>query len=141
MAEVGKKNKIYVVTGESTYTVIGGELSNSFSANGEVVDITSKDDDWAKNLIGTKSWEASGSFNLNTASAQHQALQVGAAVKVFIGEISGAAPVYGVSGNANIAGVTVGAEQNAAVSLEVSFTGNGELTYHNASTTTTTTTT
>lgn len=137
MAEVGKSNKIYVVDG-STYTVIGGELSNSFSANGEVVDITTKDNDWAANLIGTKSWEASGSFNLDSASVQHQAIRVGAAVNVFIGEISGNTPVYGVSGSANISSVTSGAEQNAAVSLEVSFTGNGELTYHNATTTTTT---
>ena len=55
-----------------------------------------------------------------------------------LAKFHGNTPFTGVSGSANISSVTSGAEQNAAVSLEVSFTGNGELTYHNATTTTTT---
>lgn len=138
MAESGQKNKIYVVTSGPVYTIVGEGTSNSVSISGEVVDITSKDSDWAKNFIGTKSWEVSGSFYLDKSSPIHQELKVGTSVNILMGEVLAGSVVYGISGSANISSVNISADNNAGVTLEITFNGNGEMTYHNATTTTTT---
>lgn len=136
MAESGNSNKIYIVSG-GTYSVIGGELSNNITINNEVIDITSKDSDWAAKMAGENSWEASGSFNLDKSSAAHAALIAGASVTVFIGQVSANTPIYGVSGAAIISSETITGERNAAVTKEISFMGNGAVTrYHLAPTTT-----
>jgi predicted secreted protein len=136
MAESGKKNRIYLVLG-GNYGIIGGELSNSITVNSEIINISDKDSDWAKNMAGEKSWEASGSFNLDKTSPAHAGLKAGEEIPVFIGEIESSSPIYGVSGNAIIASVSVSSENNAAVTIEVSLTGNGEVTYHSTAPTTT----
>jgi predicted secreted protein len=132
MAESGNSNKIYVVTGGSTYTVIGGELSNSFTVNSEIINISNKDSDWAANIAGEKSFEASGSFHMDKSSAGKAALVAGSSATIFIGEISGVTPVYGVSGSVIIASVATASERNAAVTLDISFTGTGALSYINS---------
>lgn len=136
MAENGNNNKIYIVTGGSTYTVIGGELSNNFTVNAEIVNVSSKDNDWAANIAGEKSFEASGSFNLDKSSVIHNSLRAGDTVTIFIGQIVGSTPRYGVSGSAIIASTAVASERNSAVTIDISFTGTGTLTYINSSITT-----
>jgi predicted secreted protein len=131
MAESGNSNKIYIVTNTSTYTVVGGELSNSLTVNSEIINISNKDSDWAANIAGEKSFEASGSFHMDKASAGKAALVAGASVTIFIGEISGQTPVYGVKGAAIISSVAIASERNAAVTLDISFTGTGALAYIN----------
>lgn len=136
MAESGNKNKIYIVVG-SSYIVIGGELSNSFTVNSEIIDVSDKDSDWAANLAGQKSFEASGSFNFEKDNAYQAGLKAGESVGIFIGELNSSTPIYGVSGQAIISSVNVSGERNSAVTVEISFTGNGELTYHSSAPTTT----
>lgn len=137
MAESGNKNKIYIVTAGPAYSVIGGELSNNITINNEVIDITDKDSNWAAKMAGENSWEASGSFNIDKASANHANLVAGASVTVFIGELSGSTPVYGVSGAAIISSETISGERNAAVTKEISFMGNGAVTRYTQAATTT----
>ena len=129
--ESGNSNKIYVVPSAGVYTAVGGELSNSFTVNSEIIDVSNKDSDWAANIAGTKSFEASGNFQVDKTSTTKAALVAGASVNIFIGEISGSTPVYGVSGSAIISSVAVSSERNAAVTLDISFTGTGALAYIN----------
>ena len=136
--ESGNKNKIYVVPSAGVYTPIGGELSNSFTVNSEIIDVSNKDSEWAANIAGTKSWEASGNFQVDKSSTTKAALIAGASVNLFIGEINGSTPVYGVSGSAIISSVATSSERDAAVTLDISFTGTGALSYINSTLPTTT---
>lgn len=139
MAESANNNKIYIVTGQTpTYTVVGGELSNSITVNNETIDISNKDSDWTAIMAGQNSWEASGSFNLDKGSTAHQTLVAGASVTVFIGQLVSNTPSYGISGAAIISSEAILSERNAAVTKEISFTGNGAVTRHNPTAPTTT---
>lgn len=142
--KVGRDYKIYVVTGGTTYTAIGGELNSSLTVNNEVIDMSDKDSDWAENLAGQKSWEVSGSFILDqTASAEQQdmftALVADTLVTIFIGQLSGQTVTSGHSGTAIVASIAESYDKGGACTKDISFTGTGALSLLPVATTTTTT--
>ena len=73
MAENGSNRKVYLRSRDgSTKTVIGGEMSNSLTVNGVIIDVSDKDSDWAENIVGQKSWTLSASFNIKKGSSERQ---------------------------------------------------------------------
>lgn len=128
MAESGNNSKIYVVSGGSTYGVIAGNISASLTVNGVIIDTSDKDSGWATNIAGEKSWSVSGSFRLKRADTVQQALNVGDLVSVFIGELSGASPLWGHSGTARIESLSYSYEKDDVANLDISFTGSSTLT-------------
>ena len=95
MAENGSNRKVYVVTTGTpdVNTAIGGEMSNSLTVNGVIIDVSDKDSDWAENIVGQKSWTLSASFNIKKGATEKQqvlfnALVAGTEVNLAIGELS-----------------------------------------------------
>jgi len=130
MAEAGKKHRVYMVTGSSTNTAIVGELSSNWTVNGNVIDISDKDSEWFKGMMGNKSWEASASFSYQKGSNQEQlfeSLKAGSQVSLFIGEVAACTQTSGVLGNALVASIAVTNDDADRVTWDVSFTGVGEL--------------
>ena len=76
MAENGSNRKVYLRSRDgSTKTVIGGEMSNSLTVNGVIIDVSDKDSDWAENIVGQKSWTLSASFTrYNKATGEDRTL-------------------------------------------------------------------
>ena len=132
MAENGTDRKIYVIA-NTTYTAIGGEMSNSLTVNGAVIDITDKDSEWEQSLIGTKNWSVSGSFNIKPGAALPQQalfdmLTTGTTIKLFIGKVVDSAPVDGWTGDAKIESFAESNERDASVTRDITFRGTGVLT-------------
>ena len=132
MAVNGSSRKVYLrSTDNSTKTVIGGEMSNSLTVNGVIIDVSDKDSNWAQNIVGQKSWTLSATFNAKTDTASPQktlfdALVGGTEVKLFIGEINGT-EVSGYRGVAVIESISESNEKDGSVTRDISFVGNGEL--------------
>lgn len=132
MAVNGSSRKVYLrSTDNSTKTVIGGEMSNSLTVNGVIIDVSDKDSNWAQNIVGQKSWTLSATFNAKTDTASPQntlfdALVGGTEVKLFIGEINGT-EVSGYRGIAVIESISESNEKDGSVTRDISFVGNGEL--------------
>lgn len=133
MAENGSKRKVYLRSADdSTKTVIGGEMSNSLTVNGVIIDVSDKDSAWAENIVGQKSWTLSATFNAKTDTASPQktlfdSLVGGTPVKLFIGEVNGTAEVSGYKGSAVIESISESNEKDGSVTRDISFVGNGEL--------------
>lgn len=130
MAIAGKKHRVYIVTGESTNTVVVGEISSNWTVNGEVIDVSDKDSDWFQGIMGRRSWEASASFTYAVNSNQEtffSSLTAGSEVSVFIGEVTTGAQTAGVLGTVLIASISQANEDNGKVTRDMSFTGTGEL--------------
>ena len=132
MAVNGSSRKVYLrSTDNSTKTVIGGEMSNSLTVNGVIIDVSDKDSNWAQNIVGQKSWTLSATFNAKTDTASPQktlfdALVGGTEVKLFIGELNGT-EVSGYRGVAVIESISESNEKDGSVTRDISFVGNGEL--------------
>lgn len=136
-AENGKDYRIYVTNGNSA---IAGETSSSITINGTTIDTSSKDTDWNTAIMGSKSWELSGSFVYdNTSGAEQEdmfdALETGASVEIFWGKLTGSTRTRGFSGNALITNVSISSERDGVVTKEVSFMGTGKLNKIPATTT------
>ena len=134
MAENGSKRKVYVVsTGTpGVFTAIGGEMSNSLTVNGVIIDISDKDSDWAQNIVGQKSWTLSATFNIKKGASEKQqvlfdALVAGTEVNLAIGEVVSAAFTDGYKGKAVIESFAESNEKDGSVTRDISFVGNGEL--------------
>ena len=134
MAENGSKRKVYVVATGSpgTFTAIGGEMSNSLTVNGVIIDISDKDSDWAQNIVGQKSWTLSATFNIKKGATEKQqalfdALVAGTEVNLAIGEVVSNAFVDGYKGKAVIESFAESNEKDGSVTRDISFVGNGEL--------------
>ena len=136
--ENGKDYRIYVTSGSS---VIAGETTSSITINGTPIDTSSKDSDWNTAIMGSKSWEVSGSFTYdNTAAAEQEdmfyALSVGALVEVFWGKVTTATRTRGFTGNALITSISLSAERDGVVTKDITFTGTGAVTAVPTTTTT-----
>ena len=133
MAENGSNRKVYLrSTDDSTKTVIGGEMSNSLTVNGVIIDVSDKDSDWAENIVGQKSWTLSASFNLKKGLSDRQqylfdALVAGTEVNLAIGEIVSGNLIDGYKGTAVIESFAENNEKDGSVTRDISFVGNGEL--------------
>lgn len=134
MAKTGTNFKIYVTTAGTpdVHTLIGGNISSSLTINNTVVDVSTKDSEWAEKISGQKDWSVSGSFNLDDLSTSQQvviytAMVAGSAVKIFIGEIASNTIVYGYKGDAVIESVSISGDKDAAVTKDISFQGTGAL--------------
>lgn len=128
--ENGKDYRIYVTSGSS---VIAGETTSSITINGTPIDTSSKDSDWNTAIMGSKSWEVSGSFTYdNTAGAEQEdmfyALSVGSLVEVFWGKVTTATRTRGFTGNALITSISLSAERDGVVTKDITFTGTGAVT-------------
>ena len=133
MAENGSNRKVYLRSkDDSTKTVIGGEMSNSLTVNGVIIDVSDKDSDWAENIVGQKSWTLSASFNIKKGSRERQqylfdALVAGTEVNLAIGEIVSGTLTDGYQGTAVIESFAENNEKDGSVTRDISFVGNGEL--------------
>ena len=134
MAENGSKRKVYVVTTgtQDVFTAIGGEMSNSLTVNGVIIDISDKDSDWAQNIVGQKSWTLSATFNIKKGASEKQqalfdALVAGTEVNLAIGEVVSSAFTDGYKGKAVIESFAESNEKDGSVTRDISFVGNGEL--------------
>ncbi len=132
MAENGSKRKVYVVTAPDTNTAIGGEMSNSLTVNGTIIDISDKDSDWAENIVGQKSWTLSATFNIKKGATEKQqalfdALVAGTEVSLAIGEVVAGTLSDGYKGTAVIESFAENNEKDGSVTRDISFIGNGEL--------------
>ena len=134
MAENGSKRKVYVVTTGTpdVFTAIGGEMSNSLTVNGVIIDISDKDSDWAQNIVGQKSWTLSATFNIKKGATEKQqilfdALVAGTEVNLAIGEVVSNAFTDGYKGKAVIESFAESNEKDGSVTRDISFVGNGEL--------------
>lgn len=128
-AENGKDYRIYVTNGNSA---IAGETSSSITINGTTIDTSSKDTDWNTAIMGSKSWELSGSFVYdNTSGAEQEdmfdALEAGSSVEIFWGKLTGSTRTRGYTGNALITSVSISSERDGVVTKDVSFMGTGKL--------------
>lgn len=128
-AENGKDYRIYVTSGNAA---IAGETSSSITINGTQIDTSSKDSDWNTAIMGSKSWELTGSFVYdNTAGAEQEdmfdALEAGTSVEIFWGKLTSTARTRGYTGTALITSVSISSERDGVVTKEVSFAGTGKL--------------
>lgn len=128
-AENGKDYRIYVTSGNSA---IAGETSSSITINGTTIDTSSKDTDWNTAIMGSKSWELSGSFVYdNTSGAEQEdmfdALEAGASVEIFWGKLTSSTRTRGYTGNALITSVSISSERDGVVTKDVTFMGTGKL--------------
>lgn len=128
-AENGKDYRIYVTSGNSA---IAGETSSSITINGTTIDTSSKDTDWNTAIMGSKSWELSGSFVYdNTSGAEQEdmfdALETGASVEIFWGKLTSSTRTRGYTGNALITNVSISSERDGVVTKDVTFMGTGKL--------------
>ena len=141
MAESGKLQRVYLVTGESTNTALVGELSSQWTINGNIIDVSDKDSSWFEGMMGNKSAEASASLTYKKGTNQEtilSALLAGAEVSVFIGEVSSGAQADGVLGSALVASVSESNPDNDKVTWDISLTFTGEVQRIKTTTTTTT---
>ena len=141
MAESGKLQRVYLVTGVSTNTALVGELSSNWTINGNIIDVSDKDSSWFEGMMGNKSGEASASLTYKKGSNQESildALLAGTEVSIFVGEVSSGAQADGILGTALIASVAASNPDNDKITWDISFTFTG--TIQRIKTTTTTTT-
>jgi len=141
MAESGKLQRVYLVTGVSTNTALVGELSSNWTINGNNIDFSDKDSSWVEGMKGNKSGEASASLTYKKGSNQESildALLAGTEVSIFVGEVSSGAQADGILGTALIASVAASNPDNDKITWDISFTFTG--TIQRIKTTTTTTT-
>lgn len=131
MAESGKIQKLYLVTGSTVNTALVGELSSQWTINGNIIDVSDKDSSWFEGIAGNKSGEASASLTYKKGSNQESildALLAGTEVKIFIGEVTTGAQADGIMADALIASVSQSNPDNDKITWDVSFTFVGEIT-------------
>lgn len=126
----GSDYRIYVTTQNA---VIAGETTSSITINGTPIDTSSKDSDWNTAIMGSKSWEVSGSFTYdNTAGGEQEdmffALKAGSLVEVYWGKLTTTTRADGYTGNALITSISISAERDGVVTKDITFTGTGALT-------------
>ena len=131
MAESGKIQKLYLVTGSTVNKALVGELSSQWTINGNIIDVSDKDSSWFEGIMGNKSGEASASLTYKKGSNQESildALLAGTEVKIFIGEVTTGAQADGIMADALIASVSQSNPDNDKITWDVSFTFVGEIT-------------
>lgn len=93
MAELGNKNRVYIVAGAgNTYTVMKGEQSNSVNRSAESIDISDKDSgDWGDTMSGKKSLSMDVTVYADNKDENQKAILTafykGESVKVFQGKL------------------------------------------------------
>ena len=92
MAELGNKKRVYIVTGDTVYTVLKGEQSNSVNRSAESIDISDKDSgSWGSTMPGKKSLTMDVTVYADNTDTNQKAMlnafYQDQTVKVFVGEL------------------------------------------------------
>lgn len=127
MAELGNNKRVYIVTGENTYTVLKGEQSNSVNRSAESIDISDKDTGaWGSTMPGKKSFTMDVTVYADNDDANQKAMLEAfykdQKVKVFVGVMGeGNTPLSGEAFEAVITSISdtndAGAVATRALSL------------------------
>lgn len=114
--------------GSGTLTSAGELLEYSISETGAVIDTTAKGATWTTNTPGRKSWRGSAKLKLDDAASQQLSLRAGTQLEMKFWPTG----TSGVSraGTATIEDRSeVSVDGDGVCSLDVSFVGDGELTF------------
>ena len=120
MATLGNEKRVYIITGENTYSVLKGEQSNSVNRSAESIDISDKDSGtWGSTMPGKKSFTMDVTVYADNDDVNQKAIlnafYKDQKVKVFVGVLgTNNTPV---SGEAFEAVITSISDTNDAVAV------------------------
>lgn len=127
MATLGNEKRVYIITGENTYSVLKGEQSNSVNRSAESIDISDKDTGaWGSTMPGKKSFTMDVTVYADNDDANQKAMldafYKDQKVKVFVGVMGSAnTPLSGEAFEAVITSISdtndAGAVATRALSL------------------------
>lgn len=137
MAVLGNTRRAYIALGTSgtPTTWLTGEQTNNFNRTAEAIEVSDKSTSWAQFISGKKGATAEITvYTDDTADGPQynaiKALHTGAAVRVFIGVLSGSSASQGDVFTAIVTAVGDTNDTGAVATRSISLTANGEVTHY-----------